>query len=145
MKLTIVETDDREEFQGRPLCYRVSLRVGHDEVTLTREFFRAGFHDGEEFNKFYFNNENNWNSKNTLTYCTFLTKNVSNKKYLAKKELELIKLFHERCGRSKAMLEKKLKDKIKKINQEINDYENIINHFEYINREDKLRKLISQI
>lgn len=143
MKLTIVER--RDEHWGYPLCYRVSLAVSHGEVVLTREFFHTGFHDGESFDNFYFNNENNWNEGNVLTYCTFLTKNVLDKEYHIKKELELIKLFHEKCGKSKAMLERNLINTTKRINRDIKDFEDIINHFEYINREDKLKKLISQM
>ena len=63
MNYKIIETDDRndpkfKEFKpssSSSLTYRVSIRIaGHANITLTREYFYYGYHDGERQDDFYF-------------------------------------------------------------------------------------------
>jgi len=141
MKLVIKETSDTQTFRGMPISYRVSLEINRDVVTLEREYFRVGFSDGEQYDKFYFDNEWCGRQGNPLHRCTFITKKIDDKKYLMKKEEELIKLFYKKCTKTKKDLEKKLIEKTKNLNDSINNYDDILNYFEYTQRGEKLKKL----
>ena len=141
MKLKIEEKSDTSEFRRMPLCYRVSINVYHGEIVLCREYFRAGFTDGESYDKFYTDNEMSWKRGSSMSRCTFITKNIDDKKYLKRKENELIKIFLEKCGDNIEMLKKQLIEETKRKNRDINNYNDILNHFEYLKRGDKLRKI----
>lgn len=144
MKIKIVETDDRRPFENMPPCYRVSLWVGSGEIELKREYFRLGFYDGEDFDKFYFNDKN-CNEGNPMTQGTFLTKKVDDKEYLRQKEEELIMKFHKKCYKAKKILEKQLREQTRELVSEIKNYDNIIKHYSYLDRGDKIRKLKSRL
>lgn len=144
MKLEIVEKSNTKPFESMPITYRVSMRVNNGTVTLQREYFRCGFYDGEQYDDFYFDNEG-YHRGSPLCHCSFITKRIDDKVYLMKKEEEMIKLFYEKCVKSKKGLEKELRRTTKELNDNISNYEDIINYFEYTQRGDKLKKLKSKI
>lgn len=141
MKLIIRETSDTKPFMDMPVSYRVSLKVDRGTVTLERQYFRCGFSDGEQYDDFYFDNEWCGRQGSPLYRCTFITKRIDDKKYLMEKENELIRLFYDRCEKSKKNLEKELKKKTKELNDNINNYGDILSHFEYTQRGKKLKRL----
>lgn len=145
MKLEIKETIDTNSFRDMPISYRVSLVIDRNTVTLHREYFRVGFSDGEQYDDFYFDNEWCGRQGNPLHRCTFITKKIDDKKYLMEKEEEMIKLFYKKCTKTKLHLEKKLKETTKELNNSINNYDDILNYFEYTQRGEKLKKLKSKI
>jgi hypothetical protein len=145
MKLEIKETNDTGTFRSMPISYRVSLGINRGAVILKREYFRAGFSDGEQFDDFYFDNEWCGRQSNPLNRCTFITRKIDDKKYLMEKETEMINLFYEKCAKSKKNLERELRKTTKELNDNINNFEDILNYFEYTQRGKKLKKLKSKI
>lgn len=145
MKLVIKETSDTGTFRDMPISYRVSLEIDRNTVTLHREYFRVGFSDGEQYDDFYFDNEWCGRQGNPLHRCTFITKKVDDKKYLMEKEEEMIKIFYKKCTKTKIDLEKKLRKTTKELNDSINNYDDIINYFEYTQRGDKIKRIKERI
>ena len=145
MKLITKETSDTQSFKGMPISYRVSLEVDRGTVTLHREYFRVGFSDGEQYDDFYFDNEWSGRQGNPISRCTFITKRIDDKEYLKQNENILIKGFYERCIKSRDLVKKRLATETKRLSDDINNYEDILNHFEYLNRGDKLKKLKNRL
>jgi hypothetical protein len=145
MKLIVKETNDTKAFRDMPISYRVSLEINRDIVTLEREYFRCGFNDGEQYDDFYFDNEWSGRQGRPLYRCTFITKRIDDKKYLMEKEQEMIKLFYDKCAKSKKNLQKELILKTKELNDNINNYDDILNYLEYTQRGKKLKKLKNKL
>ena len=139
--IELYRESDKEAFLDQPLRYRFSISIEphNHRIVLLREYFRAGFHAGEEDDEFYFDNEHR--DSDTHYRCSFMTQKINNKKYHKKKEIELINKFYDKCGESIKTLEKRLIDETKRVNENINMYNGILKKFEYIKREDKLKKL----
>lgn len=141
MKFNIEESRDTDSFKNMPISYRVSLKIIKNTVVLKREYFRVGFNSGEQYDNFYFDNEWSGKQNEPLERCTFITKRIDDKKYLMEKEKDLIKLFYEKCTKSRDLLKNQLIQKTKNLNDSINNYNDILDYFEYTQRDKKLKKI----
>ena len=145
MKVEIVEVSDTRDFMNMPISYRVEIKVYRDTITIKRQYFRVGFSDGEQYDDFYFDNDWCGRQSSPVSRCTFITKKIEDKKYLQQKENELIEKFYRKCIKSKELIKKELREVTKKLNDDLITYDNILNHFEYLNRGDKLKKLKNKL
>ena len=147
-KIKIIEKSDTEPFNSMPLSYRVTIgtNIGDSKrtITITRQFFRAGFHDGEDYGKFFFN-MNRWDSKEGITRASFLSKKVKDTEYLKRKEEELIKIFVEKCAISAEIVDTKLKKETIRLIRRKNDYIATINELDQYFRSEKIQKIKNNI
>lgn len=146
MKLVVKNIKDSDSgFRHEPLSYRVSLRLENNNIVLTREYFRVGFHDGEKWDGFYFDCDNNYGYGETnLNYATFMTRKLDDKLYLQQKELELIDKFYDKLIITKNKTIKKLKSEQKRYEDKINNYDITINFLDKYKRKDKILKIVSK-
>jgi len=98
--MKIIEIDERNnppKIRMLP-SYRVSIEIEDTEIIIKREYFYYGFYESTcDFDNFWFNNKNNGNNHwKDLTKCSFVTRNLSDSKYLKIKEKKLIKKFYNK-------------------------------------------------
>jgi hypothetical protein len=145
MEVRIIEKEDRGLFMDMPLTYRVGIRVNRGYIELSREYFRTGFSDGEDFDKFYFDNEWCGRQGSPLYRCTFITRKLDDKEYLEKSENRLIEEFYKRCIKSRDLLERKLREQTRELTRDIKNYDDMVKHFSYIERGKKLKLIKKKI
>lgn len=142
--IKIIEKDDSKPFMGMPLNYRVSIKFNTSQskylLSLTREFFRAGFLSGEEFENFFWGIDNH-DSKEGINYASFISKKIKDKEYLMKMEQKLIKGFIERCDKSAIKVEKIRKRENLRLSKKRDTYLNIVNNFGEYFRDEKIKKI----
>ena len=113
-------------------------------ITITRQFFRAGFHDGEDYGKFFFNIRR-WDSKEGITRASFLSKKVKDVEYLRRKEEELIKIFVEKCVISAEIVDTKLKKETIRLTRRKDDYIAAVDELDQYFRSEKIQKIKDNI
>lgn len=151
MQFSIIEEDKRKDLDSdywskrQPLTYRISLTINEKQIILKREYFYAGYNDGEEEDGFYFDNEVPWRSHKSslgISRATFFTRNFD-PDYLKQKETELINIFYDKLLKSEKNLKKDLEKEIKEHNKQIEFYKKCQNSgpFMKIQRKNKLMNL----
>jgi hypothetical protein len=145
MKLKEIYVDDSKPFGDQRLWYRVSLTIDEEKVLLKREHFRSGFYSGEQDDHFYFNTDYPQSNGDFFRYCSFMTSKLDDEEYLKRKEEELIKLFYDKCNKNITISQERLRKEEIKYNKRIDNYKDIINHFEYCKRGDKIKKIKSNL
>lgn len=106
MKILIEESLNKNiDWIDKPLRYRMSLSF-YDDIVLKREYFKVGFLDGEENDKFHSHLEK------SVKYISFITQNFD-EKYLQEKENELFKNAYEYILKSKKNWKKYITEQIK--------------------------------
>lgn len=143
MRFRIEEKTDKPSGGTAKKSYRISISLKDSEIILLREFFYIGFTPGEQNDKFYFDNEVQWQkgyrSSNGITHASFITQNLE-PDYLQKKEKELIEIFYKKLIKSQNNWERQKKSDIKECNKKIEYYKNIQNSQPFLSLE-RIRKL----
>ena len=141
MKFKIEEKDHRVNYnkngsENYESHYRITIHLYNDEIILKREYFYYGFYDGEEYDHFFFRD------KDYLTRGSFLTKNFD-PEYLRQKENQLIKKIYKKLTKAQTYTKKKLENKIKEYNEQIEIYKECQQSgpFKKYQRKEKLKKL----
>lgn len=136
MEIKIVEKIENDDGYGRmqPLSYRVSIGYYRNVFTITREYFRVGFCDGEKWDDFFF-------VGHPIRKISFMTRKLDNTEYLRDTENKLIKLFYKKTLESKNKLNKELIKTTNEINSKIKMCDKISNYLDKYNRKDKIKNI----
>jgi hypothetical protein len=149
MKTKIIFEDHRNDESADywsnqlPLGYRVSIRLDQKKVILKREYFYAGYHDGEIEDDFYFDNEVPWRISQIAIYSgSIFTRNFDTN-YLKMIEDELIHKFYEKIIETQKNYKTFLKEKKKEIKKDIKKYKQYetADLFQKIIRKKKLEQI----
>jgi len=146
-KIKIIEKSDTNPFRDMPLCYRISLSPnfgpGEYILTITREYFRTGFRDGEDWDKIFWD-MNMWSSKEGIAYASLITKNFD-EDYLQRTEQIMIKKFIIKCQESAEIVEKERKKENYRRKKKRDSYLEIVNELDKYFRFEKIEKVITHI
>lgn len=147
-KIKIKKKDCRKDdaFKHEKLSYRVSIQYDQrtKEITILREYFRVGFHDGERWDDFYFDFEVGWRDMLGICNASIMTRKLKDEKYLAEIERKLIEKYFEKCHTSINNIDKELKKQIKTLNSRRKNYESIIDTLDKTFRKEKIEKIINE-
>lgn len=136
MEIKIVEKPDRDAkgFGSQPLSYRIRMEYYKKVFTLTREYFRFGFNDGEIWDGYFFRGH-------PIQRVSFMTRKFKDKDYIRKAENQVIKLFYKKALESEEKLKKELIKTTNSINNKINKCNRMYNFLDKFNRPEKIKKL----
>jgi len=146
-KIKIIEKSDTTTFRDMPLCYRISLKPIFNNkkyvLELTREYFRTGFRDGEDWDKIFWD-MNMWSSKEGIAYASLITKNFD-KGYLRRTEQMMIKRFMVKCQESADLVEEKRKKENIRMMKKRDSYLEILDNLDPLFRKEKIKKVIENL
>jgi hypothetical protein len=141
--IKIIEENDTANFTSMPILYRVSIHpnIGSTKYPLIikREFFRVGFRDGEMYDKYFFSEGEG------VDYASIITKRINDKDYLIEIEKILISKYIEECKNSVEFLDNLLRKETFRITQKRNEYLKISRELSNMDRNKKLKKVLSHI
>ena len=124
-KIKIIKKDCRKSnaFLNMPLSYRVSIEYDKstEEIIITRQFYRVGFRDGEEWDKIFLDYEMKLKDMLGVQYSSIMTKNLD-ENYHKEIEKKLIKTYYDNCFKSINNVDKEIKQKIKSLNSQKENY-----------------------
>jgi len=137
MELKIIEKEctDRVDINSQPLSYRLKLSVKDEIILLEKEYFRWGFNDSENWDKFWICKQNH-----VLMWVSIITRNFD-EEYLNSLEHKIFKLYRENLEKNTKLLENDIKSYIKKKTIDINNQNRVTNLFDVLDRRRKIKKI----
>lgn len=147
-KIKIIKKDSTKKengFLSEPINYRVSIRYYRKtkEITITREFYRVGFRDGEKWDEVFLDYDLQWNDMLGVHNASIMTRCL-NKDYHIKIEKKLIKTYYENCFKSIDNIDEELIKKTKSLNSQKRNYKAVIEALDKTFRKEKINKLLNE-
>ena len=105
------ESKDKKFGTSRePLRYRLMLKLHNNELILIKEYFKWGFNDNEEWDKWWINTDSS-----SINWVSIITKKFDDTKYMKELETKIFEIFYDESIKMTKEIKKNILNYAKKI------------------------------
>jgi len=121
---------------NEPLSYRLRLELHEDELVLKKQYFKWGFNDNEQWDKWWI-----CNSFFDLTWVSIITKKFDDTKYMKELETKIFEIFYDESVKMTEEIKKDILTHTKRMNKKLIYQKEITKFADTFNRRRKLENI----
>ena len=119
-----------------PLRYRLMLKLHNNELILIKEYFKLGFNDNEEWDKWWINTDSS-----SINWVSIITKKFYDTKYMKELETKIFEIFYDESIKMTKEIKKNILKYTKRMNIDLSNQQKVTKFVDKFNRRRKLKNI----